>query len=258
MKFFGLMVVAAIFVGGCTAEMKVANALTERGFVAKRDPSLGQVFHWLPEGGEMFPMTSVGGGNRIHNPPANFKMKLGSGVEFAGGAKLSASEKANLVAEVASRTSANLEDAITQSLAVDGLITLLSNDWRKRPNFWLDELGVSDRGWPEDGAPLYVAMVYEQTLASRFRIQVDQQAAAGGTFESAIKKFWGNLKFSISDAASIEIQAVEDRAPVFYDLRLIRIRMTGDGVKFSTVRDKKTLDAFRKSVVDGGAGRVGL
>ncbi|NDV99721.1 hypothetical protein [Salipiger sp. PrR002] len=258
MRILVLLMAASVLVCGCTAKMRVGNALTERGFVAKNDPSLGQVFHWLPQGGELLALASVSGVNKIHNAPANLKMSLESGVEFAGGAQLSEAEKANLVAEVSARTSASLEDAITQSLADDGLITLLINDWRKRPDLWLNELGISDRGWPEDGAPLYVAMVYEQTLASRLRIQVDQKAAAGGKFESAIKKFWGNLKFSISDAASIDIQAVEGRAPVFYNLLLIRIRMTDDGVKFSTVRDGDMLGIFRKSVASGGVARVQL
>lgn len=247
-----LAVCAVLALGGCqTARMEVTNSLTERGFVATRDLELGQVLQWLPEERALLPIAIIDRPARQYDNLADLRVRFETGVSFSGGVRLSPEQQADLETEVAARTSTVLENATTRAL--ENITSLVIEDWRARPEIWRNELGISDRGWPEDDALLYVAVVYKQTLADRLHVQVDKTSAAEGEFTSSVRGAAGNIRFRLVDAASLELIARERRTPVFYDLAIIRIRNTEGGPRFSQVRDpqiRQSLSAYIARMID--------
>lgn len=223
---------ATFLVAACTAQMEVKNGLTERGFAAVRSFEIGQVLHWIPAENQLLPLATIENPTRSFGQVDSLRVKFETGVEFTGGVNLSDEQVASLESEVSSRTSTVLTNASTR--AIENVTTAVINDWNSRPQIWLNELGIADRGWPADGTPIYVALIYKQTLADKLVVEVDRRAAAGAEFQSSVSNSNGSLKFKITDAASLEI-AGED-TPVFYDFAIIRIRNSSDGPKFSQVR----------------------
>ena len=246
MKIKTLAIFAGIFVTACTAQMEVKNALTERGFAAVRSFEIGQVLHWIPTENQLLPVATIEDVTRSFGQVDSLRVKFETGVEFSGGVNLSDEQIASLESEVSSRTSTVITNATTR--AIENVTTTVINDWNARPEVWLNELGISDRGWPADGSPIYVALIYQQTLADKLVVEVDNRAAAGAEFQSSVSNSSGNLKFTITDAASLEIAGND--TPVFYDFAVIRIRNSGEGPKFSQVRAAEVRQQIAEYIVE--------
>lgn len=230
MKKLIMTTAVTIALSACTAQMKVKNTLTERGYVATSDYQIGQILHWIPDQDRLLAIDVLSKSARSTKHPSTLRVNLKTDVEFSGGVSLTEGQKADLVSEVTSRTSTVLENSVTHT--IDGLVSAIDADWDARPQHWRTELGIEDQGWPADGKPIYVALVYRQTFADKLHVEVDRQSAVGGVFTSVATKK-RNLKFKLVDAASVELVGVGGRTPTYYELALIRIRNTPTGPKFS-------------------------
>lgn len=246
MKAKVVLIAACALATACTAQMEVKNGLTERGFAAVRSFEIGQVLHWVPSENQLLPVATIESPTRNFGQVDNLRVRFETGVEFTGGVNLSDEQIASLESEVSSRTSTVLTNASTR--AIENVTTVVINDWNARPQVWLNELGIADRGWPADGSPLYVALIYKQTLADRLVVEVDRRAAVGAEFQSSVSSSNGSLKFKITDAASLEIAGTS--TPVFYDFTIVRIRNTPDGPKFSQVRGAELRQQLAEYIVE--------
>ncbi len=246
MNFKAIAVASGFFLTACTAQMEVKNGLTERGFAAVRSFEMGQVLLWQPSEKLLSPVATIETSTRDFGQVDSLRVKFEAGVTFTGGLNLSDEQIGSLESEVSSRTSTVLTHASTR--AIENVTTAVINDWNARTQIWLDELGISDRGWPADGAPIYVALIYQQTLADKLVVAVDRNAAAGAEFTSSVRSSNGNVKFTITDSASLEIEG--KNTPVFYDFVVIRIRNTPDGPKFSQVRSAEVRQQLAEYILE--------
>lgn len=234
------LMVAVLLVAGCTtARMEVQNGLTDRGFVGTRSFEIGEVRHWLPEQGLLLPLATIQKTPRNFGAVGSLRVNFETGVEFKGGVNLSDDQKAALESEVASRTTTLLTNASTKR--IENVTTTVINDWNARPEVWLAELGIADRGWPESNR-VFVALFFEETVADGLKVEVDKKTAAGAEFQSGVQGPNGNVGFTITDTASVEFTG--QATPVLYDFALVRIRNTADGPLFSQVRDPEIRNAL--------------
>lgn len=232
-KLFFAVSLGLILSACTTARVEVKQALTERGFAALRSYEIGRVLHWIPSEEQLHPVATIDIPTRNFGQADKLRVHFQSGVNFSGGVDLSSDQEASLESEVASQTTTLLTNPSTRG--IENVTTAVINDWNARPEIWLNELGISDRGWPVDGSPIYVAVVSEQTLADSLKVQVDKNASATG--EAKVPGISGNVKFKLIDTAALEIEG--ENTPVYYNFSVIRIRNTADGPKFSHVRDSE-------------------
>ncbi len=240
MKEISYFCAALLLVSGCmTARMEVQNGLTDRGFVATRSFELGEVRQWLPDQNLLLPLGTIEVSPRSFGEVESLRVNFETGVEFKGGIELSEDQKAALESEVASRTTTLLTNASTKR--IENVTTAVINDWNTRPEVWLTELGIADRGWPASNR-VFVVFFFEETVADGLKIEVDKTAAAGTEFQSGVLGPNGNVDFKITDAASVEFTG--QATPVLYDFALVRIRNTTEGPRFSQVTDPRIRDAL--------------
>lgn len=245
MKFF--LTAMVIMLGGCMpAQMNLHSTLTERGVIATRGTTLGQVLLWSPNTHNVGPASVVASSG---NPeyyldgarPGDLEIKFTGKAQFAGGAKLTASEEVELEAEVGSKSSLRLVNSIKHGFETPAFA--LKEAINAAPEKWASALEY-EIGFPADPNETYIVMAYAQSLADKITVEVDRQVAVGAEFESKVVKVSGaNLKYQIQDAASLTLsKSGEERLPVFVEFVVLRMTEKANGnPQFRTVKDNKIL-----------------
>lgn len=238
MKFI-LLAALALGLSACTANMKASKSVTSRGFIDTTGYTLGEVLLWDVDAKRLQPMFILDGFQGRLSPEveaASDSVNFATSIKFAGNLDLTAVQVKALEAEVTSRTTAELTDYITRKFLT--VVGLVESDWDARPDVWNSETGITGEGWPEDGSPIHVVVINDQTLAKRLEVKIEGQAALNGTFESAVSSaVGGTLDFKVIDTISInKSNTGGERSPVFFNPTIVRITRGATGSPQFTTR----------------------
>lgn len=242
-----------IAVAGCasTANFKLGSTLTERGFVASRDVSLGRVFLW-PEGSDRLRPVDIVPPNKFsytNTNPKNTTISFKREASFAGGVDLTPAQKATLGLEVAKRSSLNTTNVVSSGFTSprNALIEAIRGDSDR----WLTSLEI-DEGYPDPETAPLVVFAYDFSQGDKLSLLVDGGANAGVEVPSStVTKNGAAVKFKIVDASTLEIEkSGSGRVSLFVRMAVFRMSEGPNGPRFTTVTDD-VLESLATALASG-------
>lgn len=186
LTLFSLVALAVLT--GCTAKMKLSSSLTQSGIVATRDIPLGQVYFW-PKGSSVLREIDIVQ-HRVGffqtDDPRSLRTKFTSGAEFVGGVSLSETEKADLSAEVAQRSSLIRTNTVVEGWRSprNAIVDAINGDPR-----WLSSL-ETDIEYRNDR---YIVFVSRIITGDELSLSIDDSGGASGSYKSSTVSKGGAL-----------------------------------------------------------------
>lgn len=252
-KLWVIAAAAFVSLGACTtAKVGVSGSLTSKGYVNRSEVALGNVYLWHREEGSARRVQVVDPEkHRLTrpSPPRDDSVSFEQQASFEGGAKLDDSQQADLLLEVARRSSVASKQLSTVGF-VDPLNALL-DEIRADKTRWYRSLELSDDLTFDDG--VFLVLVSEVSSGQSLQVQVEGSAAAGAQYASnSVRLPSGNLKFEIVDTNKIDFTANDENGTILFARLIPYVASKGpNGVQFQTAKDKSALGDLAKALASG-------